>query len=149
MTGTNHALTGGVIGLAFGGPVAIPLAFASHFVCDWLPHYGAEGDDHIQNKKYFYRIVAVDAILLTAGLTVVIALGLPWYVIVSALAAMSPDFAWIYQFIFDEKMGKLEPKPKSRFNQFHADIQKRETPSGLWFELIWFVGMLIIAINLL
>lgn len=149
MTGTNHALTGGVIGLAIGGPVAIPLAFFSHFICDWLPHYGAEGDDHVRNKKYFYRIVAVDTVLLTAGLVVVIALDLPWYVSASVLAAMSPDFIWIYRFVFEEKMGKKKPGPKNKFNQFHSDIQKSETPSGLWFELAWFVAMFITAINLI
>ena len=42
MTGTNHAMTGGVIGLVIGGPIAIPIAFASHFLLDWMPHLGFE-----------------------------------------------------------------------------------------------------------
>ena len=42
MTATNHALTGAAIAtLGKATPIcAIPLAFASHFVCDSLPHFG-------------------------------------------------------------------------------------------------------------
>ncbi len=41
MTGFNHAVTGALIAGAVGNPfLAIPLAFASHFVLDAIPHFG-------------------------------------------------------------------------------------------------------------
>jgi len=149
MTGTNHALTGGVIGLAIGGSLAIPIAFASHFVLDALPHFGASTGDRVKNRKYFLRANAIDGTLLLIVFTVAMVQSLPWYVYASMIAAMSPDFVWVYRYIFDEKFGKLDPKPKNSFSRFHANIQTSETISGIWIELFWFALMAILALNLI
>jgi hypothetical protein len=46
MHSINHAALGAVIGLVTKDPlIAIPAAFASHFVLDALPHYGIRGDE--------------------------------------------------------------------------------------------------------
>jgi hypothetical protein len=42
MTLTNHLLTGAAIAKLLPSPVAIPIAFASHFVLDALPHFGCK-----------------------------------------------------------------------------------------------------------
>jgi len=48
MTITNHILAGAIIGAVIKEPaLALPIAFASHFVMDALPHFGYEG-----NKGY-------------------------------------------------------------------------------------------------
>jgi len=149
MTGTNHAMTGGVIGLAVGGPLAIPLAFASHFVLDWLPHYGMDTKDRLLRRRFFMKSVAVDAVLLSGLLVAGIVSGLPWYVFVAALAAMAPDLSWIYRYVVEEKLGKLEPKPKNKFDQWHSNIQKWETViPGVWVEVFWFISMWVAVANL-
>jgi len=40
MIGFNHGLVGGFIGAHMAWPLGVPLALASHFVLDALPHYG-------------------------------------------------------------------------------------------------------------
>lgn len=142
-------MTGGVIGLAIGGPLAIPVAFASHFVLDALPHFGASTDDRVKNRKYFLRAIAIDGTALAVVFVVALILDLPWYVYASMIAAISPDFAWMYRYVFDEKLGKLDPKPMNSFNRFHARIQTSETLKGIWVELAWFTMMLILAIKLI
>lgn len=47
MTATSHALIGTVIAAKISNPaLAIPLAFASHFIADMIPHW-----DELLNKK--------------------------------------------------------------------------------------------------
>lgn len=149
MVGTNHAMTGGVIGLAVGGPLAIPVAFASHFALDALPHFGMSTDNRVKKRKYFLRTIAIDGAFLAFIFTVAMVQNLPWYVYASMLVAISPDFVWLYRYVFKEKLGKLDPKPMHFFDRFHAKIQTSETPKGIWVEVFWFISMSIIAINLL
>ncbi len=150
MTGTNHAMTGGVIGLAIGGSVAIPIAFVSHFILDWLPHYGLNTDDRLTRQHFFMKSVAVDVLLLSGLLIAGVVNGLPWYVFAAALAAMAPDLSWMYRYVVEEKLGKLEPKPKNKFDQWHSNIQKWETiMPGVWVELFWFTIMGVAVIKLI
>ena len=51
MTGTNHALSGAVIATFLPAPVAIPVAFMSHFVLDAIPHFSVD-----KEKKNSHRI---------------------------------------------------------------------------------------------
>lgn len=138
-------MTGGVIGLAIGGPLAIPIAFVSHFALDAMPHFGATTDDRVKNRQYFLRAIAIDGAALALVFILAIAQELPWYVYASMIAAMSPDFAWMYRYVFDEKLGKLDPKPMNSFNRFHAKIQTSETLRGIWIEFFWFILMFVIA----
>ncbi len=150
MTGTNHAMTGGVIGLVIGGPIAIPIAFASHFLLDWMPHLGFEKlEDRMASRNRLLTAITIDGILLAIVFGFGFVHGLPWYVFASMLAAISPDFVWLYRFIFEEKLGKIKPGPLTGLNKFHSDIQTRETPRGIWIELFWLVSMSVVAINLL
>ena len=56
MTATNHVATGVLIAVVVPDPwVALPLAFASHFVCDALPHFDMQLP--IKSRKFanFFR----------------------------------------------------------------------------------------------
>lgn len=64
MTATNHALTGTAIGLLVGVPIfALPFAFASHFILDALPHYGAADREKAIKSKGFKRYLIIEATL--------------------------------------------------------------------------------------
>lgn len=145
MTGTNHALTGVVIVAVISAPViAILLAFLSHFVLDILPHFG---EPYGKRKNKITKIVwSIDLTLLF-----IISLGLivtgNWLLLLGALIAISPDFAWVYKYVVDEKFGNLPPKPTNKFNTFHAGIQKYESKRGLLVEIIWFALIMIILAN--
>jgi hypothetical protein len=136
MTGTNHALTGAVIASIVGQPaLAIPLAFASHFLLDSLPHFGET--DHTRTS-FSKKVWFVDFILLSSFMLLLIATS-NWLLFAGALAAISPDFVWIYRFVVKEKSGKIKPGPKNKFNSFHSTIQKYETKRGIAVEIVWFI----------
>lgn len=138
MTGTNHALTGALIATAVGNPIAaVPLAFASHFVLDAVPHYGEE---LAKRSTLMRKVWLVDGTFLLVGLVILI-FTQNWLAMLGAYAAISPDFVWIYRYIFEEKWGTLPPTKKRGLNKFHSWIQKYETRKGLVFEIIWFVGV--------
>ncbi len=137
MTATNHALSGALIGLVVTQPIlAIPLAFASHFLLDAVPHFGLdEFGGHLKNPKKFHRILYIDALLLSAVFLILIAAGAPLLVLICAVVAGSPDLIWAYRYVFKEKFGKIPETKKNRFNKFHSDIQKSQTTKGLLVEV--------------
>ena len=64
MTATGHALVGTVIAAKVGNPaLAIPIALASHFLCDALPHWDTGYDRENQSKTRFVAATAIDVVL--------------------------------------------------------------------------------------
>jgi hypothetical protein len=59
MTATGHALIGTVIAAKFGNPaLAIPIAFASHFAADALPHWDTSYHRRQKSRlKFFIQTV--------------------------------------------------------------------------------------------
>jgi hypothetical protein len=137
MTLTNHVLTGAVIAKFLPLPVAIPLAFASHFVLDALPHFGYKTvEDRIRNVHIFRAIVIVDAVV-TALLVLWLLKDRHYAWLLGGAVAYSPDLAWIYRFSVEEKFGKEEPTKGNLFIQFHRGIQKYERAWGLGVEVVY------------
>lgn len=137
MTGLNHSLTGAVIGGLLPLPVAVPVAFASHFVLDSLPHFGEVFE---KRKRLSKTVWAIDICASICFLTLLL-VSHQWVMFVCAVTAMSPDFAWVYRFTLQEKFGKLAPKPENRFNTWHVRIQRYESRKGLAVDVIWAVAM--------
>ncbi|MFA5003932.1 MAG: hypothetical protein WC498_01485 [Candidatus Saccharimonadales bacterium] len=144
MTATNHALTGALIGLTIGNPaIAIPLAFASHFVLDAIPHYTDDAlseVDRIRSRK-FKRLVALDA----AGclvIVLVLAISRPdhWLTAcVAAFFATSPDLLWFSKFV--RINSGRQPNRPSAFARFHHGIQWSTHRWGKWVEMAWTIAM--------
>lgn len=147
MTATSHAITGAAIGLIIQEPVlALPLAFVSHFICDMLPHFGFHTfEERRKYAKWFHLSLKVDALLLALLFASLIYFGASWVVIIAAILAGSPDFAWAYRYIFLEKGGKKKPPKMSLLNQFHSDIQTLESIKNGYFEAA-FSGLMIAII---
>ena len=141
MTTTNHMLTGAVISMAVGQPyLAIPLAILSHFVLDPLPHFGEVG---VGKEGYFSRlkrtVIIVDALI--AGVVLAwLLIHSHWLAAVCAIAAVSPDFIWIYREAVIRLKGSI--KPRNAFSRFHERIQWGERSWGLIIEIVFAVGML-------
>lgn len=152
MTATNHALSGALVGAIITQPVlAIPLAFASHFILDAIPHFGLDdigGHTSKKNTKIFHRILIIDAILLLSVFVWFFVIGASWLVITCAIVAGSPDFVWAYRYIFQEKFGRQKPRSKNWLNNFHAKIQT-QTINGAFIEASFAViFVLSLSINL-
>lgn len=140
MRAINHALTGSIIGFSIGNPIAIPIAFASHFVLDSLPHYRDRSRSEVEfhNSKEFKGLLVIDAIL--CGLLVFV-LGISgadnWQLAaLCAFAATSPDLFSIPRF----KRSITEKKEYigNAFQRFHKKIQWGEKSWGKYVEIVWF-----------
>lgn len=126
MTLTNHLLTGAALAKFLPAPIAIPLAFASHFVLDALPHFGYQTiEERMRYPGVFKLVITADVIF-----SVLIAISLiksgHYFWFINGLIAYSPDLLWIYRFTVEEKFGKVKPTKGNRFIQFHREIQKYE-----------------------
>jgi len=152
MTATNHALSGALIGAVITQPLlAIPLAFASHFILDAIPHFGLDdigGHTDKKNVKLFHKILLVDTLLLLAVFVWLYSIGASWLVFVCAIVAGSPDFVWAYRYIFQEKFGKEKPRPKNWLNGMHAKIQTQTLSGGFVEASFAVIFALSLSVNL-
>ena len=135
MTATNHALTGAAIATLVRQPyLAIPLAFASHFFCDSLPHFGL--NMKFGSRKMWLYIASETVALSFFGVALLLAgteRPIIW-LILGAAAAMSPDIAWYYY----GKKGKQGKVDQLDFiNKVHKKIQWSETKLGIVPEIFW------------
>lgn len=131
MTATNHALSGALLSSVFPLYVAVPLAFASHFVLDSLPHYGIK---HVErNHSTIYKLIVFgDTIVAISGFVMLLILH-KWSMTICGLVAFSPDFLWILQYF---KQGKnMHLQIKNRFMHFHKRIQRYERPWGIAVDM--------------
>lgn len=143
MTATNHALTGAAIATVIRQPLlAIPLAFASHFVCDSLPHFGLKLK--FGSRGMWLYILAETIALAVIGLSL-IGIGTDQkiiYLLLGAAAAMSPDIAW---YIYGKSGRQGKPEQYNTLNKFHYKIQWSETKWGIIPEFFW-AGLMISVI---
>ncbi|HTB49070.1 MAG TPA: hypothetical protein VK712_03235 [Verrucomicrobiae bacterium] len=141
MTATNHALTGALIGLLVGEPLlAVPLAVASHFVCDALPHFGSSAPvEVVLRSRWFRNYLVVDASLC---FLLVVCLGAyhPQHWLLAAIcafAAASPDFINLNSFVKIHQRKKWRP---GWFTKLTLDIQWFARPVGAVVEVVWFAS---------
>lgn len=145
MTATNHALTGALVATVVKQPwLAVPLAFASHFVCDAIPHFGA-------NLKFpgraMYTWLVIDGFTALFFAIFLIYKGVenPVLLAICGFVAMSPDLAWLY-YGLKGQLSKL--KSYDPISKFHSKIQLYQKPPGLVIEFIWAFLMVTLIIKL-
>lgn len=128
MTGFNHALTGAAIGLAVQQPLlVVPLALASHFMLDALPHFGGH-PVYEWGHKHFTKVILFDALMCIAAVAIAIMLApqLALAILLGVAFAMLPDLSLVHYY--------THGKPKHWFHNFHLGIQWFERPPGLLVE---------------
>jgi hypothetical protein len=151
VTATNHALTGAIVALAIEKPLlVVPLAVASHFLLDIIPHFGIHEDDvNKRNAHWMFRtVVSIDTVLVISLLIAVPLLAngslSAWIILLGMVSALLPDSVWIYRFL--RTMRTQIEHPYSKLSAFHQRIQWFERPWGLPIEIAWMV-VAIIVIN--
>lgn len=155
MTITNHLLAGSVLALAIHQPVlALPLAYASHFIMDAIPHFGYPGGHNfieavrIASKhrlSYYFSIVT--AVTFIAVFAILIVNNL-WLAIIGGLIAVSPDALMFLNYMLFERKGRMPRGPKLYLYlnlKLHGKIQN-ERPQYIYIEA--FVFMLLSALLL-
>jgi hypothetical protein len=149
MTATNHALTGAIIGLTIGNPlIAIPLAIASHFVMDAIPHFGTEGDvPSFLRKNSFLLLLVGDAALCGLLVLLLVLLRPENWLLASfcAFFATSPDLLWINQYLKARAHKEWKPGLIARFSIWTQWFQR---PIGSLVEITWFVCSSILLMSL-
>jgi len=140
-------VTGATIAVAVRTPeLVIPLAFASHFILDVLPHFGVDRDIFKRNASKLFQIVMgldiIGMILALVFLPMLATTVAAWLVLLAMLVAASPDAVWVYRFFKEIKTRKIAKL--NWFNTFHSKIQWGERPWGIIIEIIYLGGALLI-----
>ena len=131
MIGFNHALTGGLLAKLLPWPVAVPLALASHFILDMLPHYGIPAKQ--RDKSLFWKLFFTVDAFATLGLAIWAVAYQHYAMFAGGLVAVAPDFIWVARVI--RKRTFNFSSVQTRFEKWHIAIQHYEFPGGLWIEL--------------
>ncbi len=140
MTAVNHVLAGALIGATIQQPaIALPLALASHFILDAMPHFGFTykgWQERLRHRK-LVNVVAVYDIIILAIVTYLLLRASPSaLVILCAIIALLPDLVWVYRFIIPEKWGTKAPSEGMWLTKFHYTIQKYEFKEGIIIEVL-------------
>jgi hypothetical protein len=143
MTATNHALSGALIGAFLPLPIAIPVAFASHFVLDALPHYGIPHNK--RNTSRSYRFIVFFDIFFALCFVASAIMFRKWKMGILGGVAYSPDSTWAFYYFIQGKNFRIETR--NRFMSFHNSIQRLERPWGIYVELTLTAIMLPIYIQ--
>lgn len=138
MQGVNHVTFGTLIAVTVKEPTLVaPLALASHFALDILPHHGNDPYFKRGSRAYTLRVV-VDG-LASLTLTVVLARAFPalsGVIYLGAFFSLLPDFFWPLA------TRPLKNELLIKFLRFHKAIQTRESRNGIYFEVVWFMLVL-------
>jgi hypothetical protein len=129
MIALNHVLAGTAIALAVKQPALVaPLAFASHFVLDALPHFSYRWPGF-----RFQTIWAMDAAASTLAVLYICWAFPPlaFAVVIGAVCAELPDVFWLYERLV------IHRRSRNWFFRFHHWIQWSETQRGLKYELVY------------
>ena len=131
MIGFNHALTGGIIAAVLPLPIALPLALASHFLLDMLPHYGISQDE--RDKSKFWKVFFTVDAFATLGLAIYAIINNHYAMFLGGLFATMPDYIWVARVVKTKSFNLSNNGNK--FTKWHASIQKYEKPWGIHIEI--------------
>lgn len=153
MTIPNHVIAGACIVLYVNERViALVVALLSHFAMDALPHFGYKGNmgfGEALKHRLSYWVGYISAII-TVVLIGFLLLNQLWLALSGAVLATMPDLAGIYNYLCYEKYSKKAGRFITSFHiNFHRAIQKYERPWGIYIEIITFIVLFIILLNLL
>ncbi len=141
MTATNHVLTGALIGVVITNPYfALPVALASHFALDALPHFGMPRS-RFRSVRFGVYLVADICLAAIILLSLAITQPIHWQLMLAtAVTAASPDLMWLPHYL--RALNRQRHKPLIGIERFHSVIQWSQTSLGLGLEAIWFVAIL-------
>ncbi|MEX1059219.1 MAG: hypothetical protein WEC17_02200 [Candidatus Saccharimonadales bacterium] len=147
MTGINHAITGALVVVSIKQPaIALPAAFLSHFAIDILPHW----DYKVPGPARMRRLVIATDLLVSIWLIVLVAALIPdsgWLALAGGFLAITPDSMWLPYILHGGPSPVHKKTPLHLARRFHSKIQWSETPIGLVVEIIWFVLMLLLLVE--
>jgi hypothetical protein len=150
MTGLNHAVTGALVAAFINEPlIALPAAFASHFVIDMIPHWNYRVPGGLRSK----HVVMLADLILSIVLISVFALNstsVPgWQVLAGGFLGIAPDLMWLPYFLTGKESKIHKNTPLHLTRRLHLNIQWSESDTGLLVEAAWLFIALILASQIL
>lgn len=105
-----HAMVGAAIAKLVPIPaVALPLALASHFITDYVPHWNPHTDTHGRFSGNSVTIIAIDSLAaVVAGVILAFNSSHFWLILSACLLAVLPDVIEIPHFFLDWKYAPVE-----------------------------------------
>ena len=144
MTSYNHAVTGALVAVAIKQPaIAFPVAVASHFLFDAVPHW----DHKVALSKR--KITNIGELIFTSLLVIILSLVInaPYWLTVSCMIlAISPDIMWLPGILHGKLPAMDGPSLLHKVRRFHKKIQWSETGRGFYYEAIWFAAFLVLVL---
>lgn len=145
MQAINHTLTATIIALTVRNPeVVAPVALASHFALDMVPHYENVPPWRGGSKRLYNDIIYIDALTTLAAfvLSLVVWPTHAWIIALAVFLAISPDTFWAFQ-------RRIRPETwLGRYLKWHKAIQWSESNRGIVMEALWLVAAVAILVNL-
>ena len=138
MIAFNHGMSGMLIATVVPAPLAIPLAFASHFLLDLVPHYGLEKSKRDSSIKY--KLIVFTDISMALLLNLIVLFKIPhleagyhqWIVLVCGWVAVGPDLGLVYYSI--RNSATMQTYSRGPFSKIHEKMQRYERPAFAWQE---------------
>lgn len=142
MTATAHALIGASLATTILNPViGIPVAIASHFVADLIPHWDA-GTNHRSKSTLRLKVEAVFDVLLGFALVLILfktqTFQHPVYMFSMVIAAQLPDWLAAPDYMFNFKFPPFSWMQKIG----HETNTRMQLPWGLVTQVVT-VGLLV------
>lgn len=131
-------MSGALIGALLPWPMALPVAFASHFVLDALPHYGI--DHKRRDHSRVYKLIVYSDTFVALSMAAVAAILGKWHMEIAGWVAYSPDVLWVLHYF--QKGRSFHLHPRHWFMLFHRNIQWCERPWGIIPDMAAAVVML-------
>lgn len=147
MTATGHAIIGTVIAAKIGNPyIAVPIAFASHFLADMVPHWDTGTHYRKKSAITFFLQTFLDVMFgfILAGLVLyyIFPFTNPLYALLIIVVAQLPDWMMAPYVFFKMK--------KFPFSKWSYDIQtklqnKQDKPWGIINQVAILLLLIFIA----
>jgi len=146
MTATGHAIIGTVIAAKVGNPaLAIPIAFASHFLADALPHWDTATNRRKKSIMRFFSESFIDVVLGFVLSWIIIAWLFPttnlMYAFIIIIVSELPDWLTAPYLFF-----KLEIQPFISIYKLQKKFDTElDLPWGFINQALVLIGIVFIA----
>lgn len=144
MTATSHALIGTVIAAKIGNPaLAIPLALASHFAMDLIPHWDTATNREKKSKRRLFIDSGLDVLMAIFLSYSIILLFFPTvnllYAILIIIFSVLPDLLMCPYLFFNIKSFKWAYDFGKKTN---TDLDK---PWGIFTQIVIVVAVILLG----
>lgn len=149
MTATGHALVGAMIAAKFHNPlIALPLALASHFALDMVPHWDSGTHWREKTKNRLFYEAALDVVISIIVSTILYGPILGennfMYLYLCVFVAQSPDWVMAPYLILKNKF----PVFKFAYHIGRNTNKKLDKPWGIVTQVVTIVLLYILLFKL-